>query len=244
MNIKDNVVLVTGGARGIGLALAERFLREGNKVLICDKDKHELRNVKIRLPEINTIYCDILDGNSINQMISLINKKHNELNIIINNAGIQNIGKFNKKEFSLEKILDEINTNLLGPIILIKKLLPILQNKNSAAIVNVSSLLAKIYKESAPIYCATKAGLHAFSRSLRYQLEDTNIKVFEIMPPIVETTMTEGRGKGKLTPEALVDEFFHSFSRDNYQVEVGKTKVLFSLQRFFPHTIDKYIRNG
>lgn len=244
MSINNNVVFITGGAQGIGLAIAEKFLKEKNTVIICDRNEEKLNTAKELHPKLITYLCDIANFNELEIMVKEICKEYTELNILVNNAGIQNIGDFLTNNFSFEKISSEIDINLKAPIYLTKLLLPTLIKNDNASIINVSSLLAKIYKESAPIYCATKAGLHGFSKSIRYQLEKSSVKVYEIMPPIIDTEMTSGRGSGKITSNDLVDEFFKNFRKSRYQVEIGKTKFLFFLQRYFPKSIEKYIRYG
>ncbi|HEY9650976.1 MAG TPA: SDR family NAD(P)-dependent oxidoreductase, partial [Coleofasciculaceae cyanobacterium] len=92
--------------------------------------------------------------------------------------------------------------------------------------------------------CASKAALHSFTKALRWQLEGSSVRVFEIIPPLVDTAMTQGRGRGKITPEALVEEFWRNFSRDRYEMQIGKTKLLFVLQRFLPSLAERIMRPG
>lgn len=122
--------------------------------------------------------------------------------------------------------------------------LPILITKKDAAIVNVSSGLAFAPKKSAPIYCATKAAIHNATKAIRYQLEDTTVKVFEIIPPIVDTAMTKGRGKGKISPKQLVDEFMKNFKKDIFESNIGKTKILRFIQRLSPKLAESILKNG
>lgn len=124
--------------------------------------------------------------------------KYDDINILINNAGVQYNYEFSNEENAHNLIEMELNINLVGPILLTSLFLPKLLQKKEAAIVNVSSGLGFVPKESAPIYCASKAGFHIFSKSLRYQLEKTDIKLFDIIPPLVDTEMTKGRGRGKI----------------------------------------------
>lgn len=121
---------------------------------------------------------------------------------------------------------------------------PKLLEKKEAAIVNVSSGLGLVPKESAPVYCASKAGLHIFSKSLRYQLESTNVKLFEIIPSLVDTDMTKGRGKGKLIPEQLVEEFWKNFVKDKYEIKIGKVKLLHLINRISPKLAESIMKKG
>ncbi|GGH23092.1 hypothetical protein GCM10008013_21940 [Paenibacillus segetis] len=99
-------------------------------------------------------------------------------------------------------------------------------------------------KKSAPVYYATKAGIHIFSKSLRYQLEQTNIKVFEMIPPVVDTEMTKGRGSNKISPEELANEFMDYFVKDKYEIPIGKVKLLLMINRWFPTLAEKVLKNS
>ncbi len=109
---------------------------------------------------------------------------------------------------------------------------------------NVTSGLAIVPKKSAPVYCATKAGLRLFTRSLRYQLEPTNIRVFEIVPPVVDTAMTAGRGRGKISSEQLVDQFWTSYGNNRLEIPVGKVKLLLWINRLLPRLAEKILINS
>jgi short-subunit dehydrogenase involved in D-alanine esterification of teichoic acids len=113
-----------------------------------------------------------------------------------------------------------------------------------AAVVNVSSGLALVPKKSAPVYCGTKAGLHLFTKALRYQLEGSPVKVFEIIPPVVDTPMTAGRGRGKISPKQLVEEFMRAFAKNQFEVNIGKVKLLRLINRLLPSLADRIMKNG
>ncbi|MBD2360966.1 SDR family oxidoreductase [Anabaena minutissima FACHB-250] len=247
ISTKGNTVLITGGASGIGLALAQKFLQAQNTVIITGRNADKLAEVKRLWPEIITEVADLRDLNALQQLVN----RYPNVNILINNAGIQYNYEFVNPEIAIELIETELHTNLIAPLQLIKLMLPHLQKKPAAAIINVSSGLGLVPKETAPVYCASKAGLHIATKALRWQLEITSIKVFEIIAPLVDTPMTQGRGKGKISPETLVDEFWHDFTRDGYacrrhryEMRIGKTKLLFFLQRWFPQVAEKILRPG
>jgi short-subunit dehydrogenase involved in D-alanine esterification of teichoic acids len=122
--------------------------------------------------------------------------------------------------------------------------LPFLKRRTTSAVINVSSVLALVPKQSASVYCATKAAIHSFSRSLRWQLEGTKVKVFEIVPPLVDTAMTTGRGKGKLSPEALSAEFWSGFKADKLEMHIGKAKAAALIARLLPSIAERIIRYG
>lgn len=240
MKTSGNVVLITGGSAGIGLALAERFYQEKNKVIITGRNEEKLLQVKKDYPEMITEVAD--SGNE--DDLKRISEKYSDINILINNAGVQYNYVFNEEEKAIDLIKYELEVNLTGPILLIRYLLPNLMKKQNAAIINVSSGLGLVPKQNAPVYCGSKAGIHIFSKALRYQLESLNVKLFEIIPPLVDTEMTKGRGRGKISPKQLVDEFWTSFRKDKYEVHIGKVKILYQLNRFLPNIAEKIMKSG
>ncbi|MCG6191296.1 SDR family NAD(P)-dependent oxidoreductase [Maribellus maritimus] len=142
------------------------------------------------------------------------------------------------------KIDYEISANLTAPVKLSRLLLPVLMKSKNNAIVNISSRLFIAPKKSASVYCETKSAIHSFTKTLRYQLENTGTKVFEIIPALVETPMTAGRGKSKISPEQLTDEFMRNFKADKFESYIGKTKLLKLLNRLSPKFTDKTMKNG
>lgn len=188
MKTKNHKVVITGASRGIGKALADKFEENGNEVIrLSSKD------------------ADLTTSQGRKNLISTLIEKHSDMTVFINNAGIQVNGEFEK--LSYEDYNKELEININAVVELSKGVLPILKDKKESALINVSSALVIQPKSDAPIYCGAKAFVRLFTKSLRYQLENTSIKVFDIVPPLVETDMTNGRGKGKIKPEALAKEF-------------------------------------
>lgn len=244
MNLSGNTILITGGSSGIGLALAKEFLTLKNEVIIVGRNINKLKEVKQNHPEVNIFQCDLVKQNGLIQLIEYIQKNHSQLNILINNAGIQYNYDFLDNEIDQSlKIEEEININLTSPIKLSALLLPLLMQKNSA-IINVSSGLMITPKKSASVYCATKSAIHSFSTSLRYQLEETSVSVFEIIPPLVVTEMTKGRGGNKITPEDLVKEFIPKLKKDQFEIYIEKSKFLKIINRISPFLAQKIIKNN
>ncbi|MBU2513568.1 SDR family NAD(P)-dependent oxidoreductase [bacterium] len=239
MQSSNNTVLITGGATGIGFALAKKFHDVGgNRVIIASRSESALVSVKNTLANVETVRCDITVAEDRRKLAT----DYAATNILINNAGIQVNGEFWKLDDGFIK--NEIDVNFQAPVLLSKLFLPNLLNKKSAAIINVSSILGVVPKDSAPVYCATKAAIHSFSISLRWQLEKTSVKVFDILPPLVDTAMTSGRGKGKISPEQLVEEFWLAFLSDKQEVFIGKAKLLKILTRFLPALAEKIVRKN
>lgn len=244
MKLRDNTVLISGGGSGIGLALAKAMASRANTVIICGRNAEKLAAVRKENPGIVTFTSDIANDEDQQRLVESVALKYPNLNMLINNAGIQHNYDFTDTKSHLDLIIEEVNVNFLAHIKLIDRFVPSLLRHPSAAIVNITSALALVPKQSAPIYCATKAAMHNFTKALRYQLEKTPIKVFEIIPALVDTAMTKGRGKSKITPDALAAEALRGFASDNYEIRVEKTKILFALHRFLPSVAEGIIRNG
>ena len=242
MKATGNTVLITGGSAGIGFGLAKKFSELGNKVIITGRNEEKLRNAVSQLNNASYIMCDQSKQNDLEDLLLKVQNEFPEVNILINNAGIQYNYSLLEESQPFDRIENEINTNLLSVIKLSTMFIPVLGDKNEAAIINVSSVLAFVPKQSGPVYCATKAGVHSFTQVLRYQLEETNIKVFELIPALVETEMTKGRGKDKISVDDLVKEFIAGFEKDVKEINIGKVKLLRKLNRFIPNLISKKMR--
>jgi uncharacterized oxidoreductase len=238
MNHTGHVVLITGGATGIGFALAQKFLTSGNRVIIVGRSEERLAAARVALPGVVTCKADIAVPTDRDRLM----REYPDVSILINNAGTQIAQPILKS--TPEAIEHELNVNFLSPVLLCRGFLPALLAQESAAIMNVSSALAFFPKETAPTYCAAKAALHSFSRTLRWQLEGTTVKVFEIIPPLVDTAMTVGRSSGKITPAQLAEEFWKEFKRDHFEMRIGKTKLFAFLARFAPFMAERMIRPG
>jgi len=244
MITSGNTVLITGGSSGIGLALAKRFLELKNKVIITGRDTTKLEQIKNDFPEIITFAGDLTDKNSLDELVLFIEQQHSDLSILVNNAAVQFNYNFTDEPDLTYKVDYEVSANLTAPVKLTGLLLPLLLKNKNSAIVNVSSGLFIAPKKSASVYCATKSGIHSFSKTLRYQLENTDTKVFEIIPALIDTPMTSGRGKSKITPEQLTDEFLRNFKADKLESYIGKTKLLKLVNRLSPRLADEIMKKG
>lgn len=247
MNLKGNKILITGATGGIGLALLNKFIELENRVIAVGRDDNKLIKIKSIYRDIITIKSDLSKPASVSDLISEIEKNHSDINTLINNAGIQiNFydERFGENNSNFDVIEKEIRINLTTPIELCYKLIPMLLKNDNASIINISSALGFIPKKSAPVYCSTKSGIHIFSKSLRYQYEDTNLKIFEVIPTLVDTNMTKGRGKGKITPEQFVEELIKNYHKNHYEINIGKVKLLRIIQRLLPDVADKILKNN
>lgn len=188
MNLTGNTILITGGGSGIGRALAEQFHKLGNKVVIAGRRRQVLDETVAANPGMHAVSLDIESADSIRAFAQSIAKDLPELNVVIHNAGIMRPENL-LEPGDLSTLDATIATNLLGPIRLTAMLLPLLERQPRATIMTVSSGLAFIPLALTPTYCATKAAIHSYSQSLRYQLRSTNIEVIELVPPYVQTEL-------------------------------------------------------
>lgn len=225
MNLSNQTVLITGGTSGIGLHLAIRLHEMNNIVIICGRKEERLHEIATQYPGIDTYLCDVSDAQDRVALADWTISKYPDLNILVNNAGVMQLFDLTNN-LDVNKITDEITTNLIAPIHLNSLFVGHLQKQETAAIVNVTSGLAFTPLASVPVYCATKAGLHSFTTSLRYQLKHTRIKVFEIIPPAVETTLgrADGYEQSKdsiMKLDDFIDEFIRMLEQDNYETGIG-----------------------
>jgi len=231
MNISGNTVLITGGATGIGYAFAEKFLAANNHVVICGRREDRLLGAKKNLPELLFKISDLTRNEDRKELIEWAASSFDGFNVLINNAGIQRDIDFTRGADELVSGEDEIRINLEAPIALSAMAIPCFAGKKEAAIINVSSGLAFVPAARMPVYSATKAALHAFSMALRHQLAKIGIKVFEIVPPAVDTELNpEGRAKrgnfkAGLTSGEFVSSVMKSLQADVFEIGYGTTEA-------------------
>ncbi len=244
MYTRNNVILITGGTSGIGYELVRQFYELENKIIVTSSNHDRLVQLENQFPKIKTTVCDLSNPLAVRNLIDKCLFEHHDINVVINNAGIQYNYAWKEEADGYNKIETEIRVNFISPMQIIYGLLPLLTVKQDSAIVNISSALAFAPKKSAPVYCATKSAIRNGTKALRYQLENTTVKVFEIIPPLVDTAMTQGRGKGKISPKQLVDEFLKNFKNSKLESNIGKTKLLRVIQRISPQLADSILKNG
>ena len=192
--------MITGGGSGIGSGLAIEFHKLGNQVLIAGRRKSALAETVAAYPGMKSIPLDIEDASNIRSVAAEVTKKYPALNVLINNAGIMRTEYLPQQPSDLSDVESIVATNLLGPIRLTAVLLPHLQRQPAATILNVSSGLAFVPLHTTPTYCATKAALHSYTESLRYQLKATHIDVVELIPPYVATDLLHGKNDPRAMP--------------------------------------------
>ncbi len=247
MKINGNTILITGGATGIGFELAQAFIKEGNDVIICGRRENKLKDAKSKLLQIHTRVCDLSKQKEREALYNWVKSEFKDINILVNNAGIQRMVDFKKGISELSAGEDEIDINLKAPIHLSAYFIPDLLKQKESAIINVSSGLGFVPIAFMPVYCATKAAIHSFSLSLRHQLRDTSIKVFEVIPPTVDTELDKGardrrgqKDKG-IPPVEVARATLKGLEKNEYEIAIGTAQNLLMGARNNPEQIFQMI---
>jgi uncharacterized oxidoreductase len=242
MNLNGNTILITGGTSGIGLELAKELLKHKNTVIITGRDQERLERAKKALPDLHTIQSDVSRIEDIESLFARVTKEFPALNILVNNAGVMRTINLHSEGQSLEELTREVDINFKGPVWMVSRFLPQLKKMPRAAIVNVSSGLAFVPLPSSPVYCATKAAMNSFSRSLRVQLKNTAVKVFELAPPSTETELFDTKspdmeGVVIMKVDELVRQFLKGFAKDQLEIRPGQANSLKFMNRVAPEFI-------
>lgn len=246
MRLSGNTILITGGTSGIGFELAARLLKLGNVVIVTGRDQRRIEKAQRELPGIHAFQSDVTDPKAIAFFCDAVIAEFPGLNMLFNNAGIMRETNLlgDTARGGLEGISREIETDLIGPIRMVKQFLPHLLRQPAAAIVNVSSGLAFVPLPIAPIYCAAKAGLHSFTLSLRVQLRSTRVKVFELAPPMTQTPlfakdMRAQDGVRMMAVDEMVRRTIRGLKNDRLEIRPGMSNVLKLMSRLAPTFILK-----
>jgi len=242
MKMTGNTILITGGTSGIGLELATQLSKRNNTVIVTGRNPATLSEIRKSLPSIHTYQSDVSDPTAIPLLYQNVTQDFPTLNVVINNAGIMRMLSLSGKN-GLQDIGQEIEINMLGPVRIVEQFLPYLKTKQDAAIVNVSSGLAFIPLATAPVYCATKAGIHSYTQSLRVQLQGTSVKVFELAPPPTSTPLMDnfgsdtfnGSSQGVMKVDKMVSVAIKGLESDTYEIRPGVSNVLKLMSRLAPH---------
>jgi uncharacterized oxidoreductase len=200
MQTTGNTILITGGGSGIGRGLAEAFHALGNQVIIAGRRQQALDATTAANPGMSSLTLDIEDPGKIRAFAAEVATRYPALNVLINNAGIMRAERLKAQQVDLGTAEATIATNLLGPIRLTGALLPLLQKQPHSAIMNVSSGLAFVPLAATPTYCATKAAIHSYTQSLRWQFRGSSTEVLELIPPYVATDLMNGASDPRAMP--------------------------------------------
>jgi uncharacterized oxidoreductase len=234
MKLSGNKILITGGATGIGLSLTERFINEGNTVIICGRRMETLQEAKAKFPSLIIKQCDVANEQERIALHQWIASEHADLNVLVNNAGIQNWMKIDDADF-FEKAKNEIAINIEAPLHLTSLFIN-LPKLNT--IMNVTSGLSFVPLTKTPVYSATKAFFHSFTWALQNLLKAKNIEVIEIIPPALNTDLG---GKGLHDAAPPVSDFIASIFN---QLQGGKTKLTFGFSEAMANASQQDLQNA
>ncbi len=237
MKKSNKVVLITGGSSGIGLALAKIFLENKNTVIITGRNQSKLEAAKKALPEFHIMQNDVTSSADIQALVQKTESEFNGIDVLVNNAGVYHGFDLNKENHSLDKQPSEIDIDFAGPLRMVHYFLPQLKRSTEAAIVNVSSGLAFVPLTQAPVYSATKAAVHAWTQSIRLHLKPSNIRVIELMPPVVDTEMVAdltGDVPKKMAPSDLATAFWKGYLKNQEEITPGLSGQLKLMRRLAP----------
>ena len=223
MQTKDNTILITGGGSGIGRGLAEAFHKLGNQVIVSGRKQHTLDAVVTANPGVRALTVDMADAGSVREFAARLTGEFPALNVVVNNAGVALPENLRDQPTDLADVEAMVATNVLGPIRLTAALLPGLLGQKHATVMNVSSGLAMVPLAAMPTYSATKAALHSYSESLRYQLQGTPVKVLELIPPYVQTML--GGERQANDPRAMPLDAFIAEVMDILQNQPDATEI-------------------
>jgi uncharacterized oxidoreductase len=245
MKQSKQIVLITGGGSGIGLALAVKFLENDNTVIISGRNLRKLEKVKEQYPRINIYQSDVTKREEVALLMKNIEQTHGGLDVLVNNAGIMNLVDAGNEKNDLQEQMQEIEINYNSPIRVLHYFLPLLKKSKNAVLVNVSSGLAYVPFAQAPVYSGTKSALHFWTKGIRPQLKPHQIKVVELMPPVVDTPIFDNVGSPEessfkpMPPEKLANLFWKDFIKGKEEITPGLSNQLKLMSRLAPKFIFK-----
>jgi uncharacterized oxidoreductase len=241
MNLKGRTILITGGSAGIGLAFALKFLELGNEAIVTGRRQAVLDEVKAKYPKLRTIQSDVANPVQIAALAARVKADFPNLDVLMNNAGIMVHRNLTASAADLVELTAEININVGGVIGMTSAFIDILTAKKGT-LINVSSALAFVPMPSAPIYSASKAAIHSYTQSLRFQLEKAGVEVIEIMPPAVKTDLAADIAESDvftlITTDELVKQSFASLEAGVLEIRPGQAKQLAFMRRLAPDFIN------
>jgi len=243
MKLTGRTILITGGSAGIGLAFAVKFLELGNEVIVTGRRQSQLDLVKVQHPKLHTIQSDSADPAQIAALAARVKKEFPKLDVLMNNAGVGVAKNLKASVDDLAGLMTEVEINVGGVIRTTSALIDIL-TRNSGTVINVSSALALVPVPAMPIYSATKAAVHSYTQSLRFQLEDTGVEIIDLMPPAVRTDMTsefDEAGISTITTEELLKQTFAALRAGKREIRPGLSNLLAFMRRVAPNFINRQL---
>lgn len=234
MKAQSNTILITGGGSGIGLETARKLADQGNKVIIAGRDLEKLQQAAADLNNVSVIQCDITKESDLDALVKQVEETYPELNILINNAGAAHGFSLSENVNAYEAARLEMEVNYLAPVRLTEKLLPYLKNKDEAAVVNITSVVAIIPWAIMPTYSASKAALQSYTRLLRLSLSQSAVKVFEVVPPLVDTDFSKKIPVNKMSPASVAEEIVSGLIGDKFEIRIGFSDHFYNMNQESP----------
>jgi uncharacterized oxidoreductase len=238
MNLADKRILITGGGSGIGLELARR-LADGNRVVIAGRDEAKLDRARADIPALQSVRLDVRSESEARAAIDWIASELGGLDMLVNNAGLLRGYPFGEADGA-----EDIEVNFVGVLRMTQLALPLLRESEEGALVFVSSAVALAAVPGFSVYAATKAAVHSLSRSLRAELAGSGIRVFEVLPPVVDTGQVSDLGVRKVPPGAVADAIVAGLKRNREEIRVGPVRQLALLARLSPRLADRIVQRA
>ena len=242
MELVDKKILITGGGSGIGLELARRLV-DANDVVIAGRTISKLEMARAANPKLRPLQLDVTSEESATSLIDWLESDLGGLDVLVNNAGVMK-GDDLRARGAATGTTEELEVNLGGAIRMTRLALPLLEAAPQAAVVFISSAVALTAAPHLSVYAATKAGVHSFARSLRTELADTHVSVFEALPPVVDTDLTRDLDVAKIPPSAVADAIVAGITRGKEQINIGQVRPLVVMARVAPRIADGIVQRA
>lgn len=234
MKTQNNTILITGGASGIGLETARKFSELGNKVIIVGRSEAKLDAAAKDIKNLSVLQCDVTVEKELDSLVEMIKYSFPEVNILINNAGSAHQYSLDENSNAYDGARTEMEINYLAPIRLTEKLLPVLKTKKESAIINITSVVAIVPWAVMPTYSASKAALQSYTRLLRLSLANSSVKVYEVLPPLVDTEFTKNIPTDKLSPVTVAEAIVKGVADGNYEIRIGVSDYFYNVNKESP----------
>jgi uncharacterized oxidoreductase len=239
MKLEDKRILITGGGSGIGLELARR-LADRNQVVIAGRDEAKLQRARAQTPTLQTLPLDVSSESEAREAIRRLRDELGGLDVLVNNAGLLRSYPLAAADAGT-KAVEDVEVNLIGALRMTNLALPLLESSPEPALVFMSSAVALVAVPGYTVYAATKAAIHSLARSLRAELASSRIRVFEVLPPVVDTGPVRGLEVRKLAPAAVAEAIIGGLRRNREEIRIAEVRQLAPLARIMPRLADRIV---
>ncbi|MEM7181799.1 MAG: SDR family NAD(P)-dependent oxidoreductase [Spirochaetota bacterium] len=240
MNLNSKKICITGTSSGIGYAMAKKLYQANNQIIAVSRNVSGLCE---EFPQWHVYSCDLANSEQVENLCIALAKEHPDLDVLVNNAGVQKEIDLQQTYEWSQELMRELFLNLHAAVQLTLGVLPILLAREEAKIINITSVLGYIPKNTVPLYSASKSGLGIFSKCLQGQLTGSHVRVHEVIPPLVATPMNEHRIGNKMQVEEFVEKVVTGVERGKTSIQPGKASLIMQIHRFFPSLARKVINS-